>query len=693
MNHFSKCAVTAIFSIVALGANAQNLVHKIPADAKAVVTLKGDNLIELMSVKEFNTTFLGKKMLGKMPESVKGQTKTIEDFGINLSSVFYYYNQSNDSVSYNCVLAPVKNSGQIDDLFKQSDKKFTVNAQLRSFYNHDSTEVVVWNDEMLLFVKSSGKESYFSRPEVSKRLGLPDYSLITDTAATATDSVYVGNDYTTTADAAMTAAEPYPEAPVVRKKKTAVRKHKKAAVRQHKSGHHSLPKHKTSKKYPKRKKIKKAISIDEQPFKDESYAIVDTANSDSIMDENVPVSAYAQDIEIDTATINANKRIAAIKNKEVASWTKKMVSGFFLKDKRNSILSNKDFVKSIDEKAEVTAWIANTEKAVLDFMPTAIFKGINVLNGYGSANVKLYLEKDAIRIGSSITLSNEMAEAFIKINNRKVNKKFLNYVNEDKLTGYMAYALDTKAYLQEYPKLINRMYGSIYKDEADMATDLFSLLLDEEAVSKVIKGDALFIFNGLKQNEVTYKTYEYNEDNFEKDTVTKTKKETSPDFLLLVSTEDTRLLNKLIAYGVKKNVVKDQHSYYEISTLKTPMPLYFAIHDGIIFVGTNVDEMKQIVNNQYQAKVSAKHRDAILKSNFSAYFSAKRLAGKIPANGVTNPQQLIKTNTLLNSLGDIYLKSNQMKGNVFSGEISMDIPAKQENALKYLFSIAEDVEK
>ena len=679
MNHFSKCAVTAIFSLVTLGANAQNLVSKIPADAKAVVTLKGNNLIELMSVKEFNSTFLGKKMLGKMPESVKGQTKTIADFGINLSSVFYYYNQSNDSVSYNCVLAPVSNSGQIDDLFKQSDKKFTVNAQLRSFYNHDSTEVVIWNDKMLLFVKSSGKESYFSRPEVSKRLGLPDYSLLTDTVTMATDTVYGGNDYATTADAAVTVAEPYPEEPVVARKK-------KAAVHKHKSGHHSLPKHKKSKKYPKGKKVKKATSIDQQPVMDESYVIVDTAYTDS-------AATYAQNVEIDTATVNANKRIAAIKNKEVASWTKKMVSGFFVTDKRNSILSNKDFVKSIDEKAEVTAWIANTEKAVLDFMPTAIFKGINVLNGYGSANVKLYLEKDAIRIGSSITLSNEMAEAFVKINNRKVNKKFLNYMNEDKLTGYMAYAQDTKAYLQEYPKLINRMYGSIYKDEADMATDLFSLLLDEEAVSKVIKGDALFIFNGLKQNEVTYQTYEYNEDNFEKDTVTKTKKETSPDFLFMVSTEDTRLLNKLIAYGVKKNVVKDQHGYYEIFTPKTPMPLYFAIHDGIIFVGTNVGEIKQIVSNQYQAKVSAKHRDTILKSNFSAYFSAKRLAGKIPANGVTNPQQLIKTNTLLNSLGDIYLKSNQMKGNVFSGEISMDIPAKQENALKYLFSIAEDVEK
>ena len=195
-----------------------------------------------------------------------------------------------------------------------------------------------------------------------------------------------------------------------------------------------------------------------------------------------------------------------------------------------------------------------------------------------------------------------MAGAFTKINKRKVNRKFLNYVNEDKLIGYMAYAMDSKAYLEEYPKLMNRMYGSVYKDEVSMATDLFSLVLDEEAISKVIKGDGLFIFNGLTQKEVSYKTYEYNQDNFEKDTVTRTKKETMPDFLFMVSTEDTRLLNKLIAYGVKKKVVTAMHSYYELITPKSPMPVYFAIHNGIIFIGSDSKEVEQIVNNKYQAK-------------------------------------------------------------------------------------------
>ncbi|MNY28498.1 hypothetical protein D3C86_1624740 [compost metagenome] len=82
-----------------------------------------------------------------------------------------------------------------------------------------------------------------------------------------------------------------------------------------------------------------------------------------------------------------------------------------------------------------------------------------------------------------------------------------------------------------------------------------------------------------------------------------------------------------------------------------------------------------------------------MSSNYAAYFSAKKLAGKIPSEELGGAEKLEKTNRVLNALGDIYLKSNPIKGNVLSGQVSMDIPANQPNALKYLFSIIEDAQK
>lgn len=195
------------------------------------------------------------------------------------------------------------------------------------------------------------------------------------------------------------------------------------------------------------------------------------------------------------------------------------------------------------------------------------------------------------------------------------------------------------------------------------------------------------------KKEVSYKSYDYNEENFETTEVMKTKKETLPDFLMMISTEDTRLMDKLIAYGVKKELLKNNNSYYEISIPKSPMALYFTIKDGVIFLSTNGQEMQQIVNNTFQAKVSSKHKKALLGNNYAAYFSPKKLAGKIPAEELGKLAKVEKTNKTLSSLGDVYIRSFPMTGNTFSAEISMDIPAGQKNALKYLFSITEDLQK
>lgn len=680
MNYFFKSAVTGAFLLGTLTVNAQDLSRKIPADAMAVMTIKGNNFLELMSAEEFNNTFIGKEMFSKLAKEQNNNYNSVEDFGFNLSSSFYYYNQTNDSVSYNCFLAPVKNLAQLDKVFEQSGKKFSINGKLRTFFNADSSKIMRWNDEMLLMVLADGRSAYFDRPEIRERFGMsvievPQEAVAVDSAATvdATDVAAAG-------DQVMDASEVMVDEPKARTRS------KKKSTRAAKSRKTKLKGKKSAKKSYKKKPVK--VQPAEEAYMDAASAaaeaaaaavdsaaiVVDTAYS-YYDDKNSP---YYKDKTIKTAV--------------VARWTVKMIDDAFTGTDQNSILKNADFTKNIDQKAEATIWVAGVEKLGKAFMPsTPYLKDFNFLSGYGTANAKLYLEEKSIRISSAMTFGEEMGSVLRKVHQRKLNKAFLKYVNEDKLIGYMAYSMDTKAYLQEYPKLVSKIYGSLYSDEIGMATDLFSLVLDEEAISKVIKGDGIFIFNGLSQKEVSYKSYDYNEENFETTEVMKTKKETLPDFLAMISTEDTRLINKLIAYGVKKEVVKSKNSYYEVTIPKSPLALYFAIKEGIIFLGTNATEMEQIVSNTYQAKVSGRHKSALLGNNYAAYFSPKRLAGKIPAEELGSPAKIEKANKTLNSLGDIYIRSYPMNGNTFAGEISMDTPADQKNSLKYLFSVIENL--
>lgn len=678
MNYFFKSAVTSAFLLGTLTVNAQDLSRKIPADAMAVMTIKGNNFLELMSAEEFNNTFIGKEMFSKLAKEQNNNYNSVEDFGFNLSSSFYYYNQTNDSVSYNCFLAPVKNLAQLDKVFEQSGKKFSINGKQRTFFNADSSKIMRWNDEMLLMVLADGRSAYFERPEIRERFGMsaievPQEAVAVDSAA-AVEAVDVAVD--AAGDQAMDATEVMVEEPKPRARV------KKKGSQSAKSRKTKLKGKKSAKKSYKKKPVK--VQPAEDIYMDAASAAAEAVDSVAVMadtaysyydDKNSP---YYKDKTIKTAV--------------VARWTVKMIDGAFAGADQNSIMKNADFTKNIDQKAEISVWVAGVEKLGKAFMPsTPYLKDFNFLSGYGTANAKLYLEEKSIRISSAMTFGEEMGSVLKKIHQRKLNKAFLKYVNEDKLIGYMAYSMDTKAYLQEYPKLVSKIYGSLYSDEIGMATDLFSLVLDEEAISKVIKGDGIFIFNGLSQKEVSYKSYDYNEENFETTEVMKTKKETLPDFLAMISTEDTRLINKLIAYGVKKEVVKSKNSYYEVTIPKSPLALYFAIKEGVIFLGTNATEMEQIVSNTYQAKVSGKHKSALLGNNYAAYFSPKRLAGKIPAEELGSPAKIEKANKTLNSLGDIYIRSYPMNGNTFAGEISMDTPADQKNSLKYLFSVIENL--
>lgn len=697
MNYYFKSAIAGSFLLSTLAVNGQDLARKIPADALAVATIKGGNLTELMSVTEFNQTFLGKKLLEYLAKNEKTGISGMEDFGFNLSSDFYYYNQSNDSVSYNCLLFPIKDATKLDQFFTKRGKKFIVKDQLRSYFNADSTEMVHWNGEMLLAAMPIEKSAYFKLPENRERFGLskqeeigmaPMDSLSEDAVA---DSAAVAVDIT---EAAMAETEEQDvvvvPAPVKKKSTVALKNRSKNSKSKGKKTNSKNYKKKPIKKHSVPKKAIVLTPEEEELLRSSTERVDSTSyDTEAAMTETVNAEYTPED------TSNPFFNDLKLKKSILAGWSSKMSEEFFAGKNQSSILSNADFAKSIDQKAEATIWISGVEKLSSAYLPLEYFKGVNFMGGYGTANAKLFLEDKAIKMSSAMTFSEDMGSVLRKVHKRKLNKKFLKYINEDQMIGYMAYAMDTKAYLQEYPKLVSKIYGSVYSDEVGMATDLFSLLLDEEAIGKVIKGDGMFIFNGLVQKETSYKSYDYNEENFETTEVMKTKKETLPDFLMMISTEDTRLIDKLIAYGVKKEFLSNSHNskLYEITIPKSPMALYFSIKDGVIFLSTDERAITEILNNTFAAKLSSKHKKALLGNNYAAYFSPKKLAGKIPAEELGNLEKVEKTNKTLNSLGDIYIRSFPMNSNTFSAEISMDLPANQKNALKYLFSITEDLQK
>lgn len=671
---------------------AQDLVKKIPSNAFTVATIKGDNVFKLMFVKDFNESFFGKKLLTETSKSLDRELNSIEDFGVNLEKNMYYFNQLSDSITYNCFLIPLKDATKFESLINDKEKKIKVEGDVRTLQMPDNGGVIIkWNKDMLYFITGSIRGSFFADSANSARYGIKEIryqssfdSPMADSTVVAVDSAYS----TTTQPTEVVDVVLAPPPPVLSKPYTPQKKasQKKATAKKGVSKKQS--KKKPAKKNPPVKKIEEINEIE----------ITDVTKSADYSD--------ADDVVMETQTGASDERYDEYqKERDEQDSLKKELAMVWMTAEANkifttnyeSIESNKSYTASLDNKAIAEIWVSSLQDAYNSISPELGTYGKNgLMKGYGSLSAKLFMDDKSFRISTGLELAKEQADAYKKIMNRKLNKKFLKYINSEKAIGFMGYSIDTKAYLEEFPKLMKQAYGSFLgrnmDEEVELGTDLFSLLLDEEAVSNVIKGDALFVINGLNTRDVTYTTYDYDDD-YNRKEVTKTKKETLPDFLFMFSSEDNRLMNKLIKYGINKNYVSVNNEIYKIEEKKSPIDIYFMIKDGIVFFGNSLSEMQSINNNSYPSAISKTHKNLLAKNNFSFLFNAKNLVGKIPTEEIGGDETAKKFNETLGKMGNVYMKSNAIKGNVVSADVSAEIPNGHENALKYLFSLIENAAK
>lgn len=356
-----------------------------------------------------------------------------------------------------------------------------------------------------------------------------------------------------------------------------------------------------------------------------------------------------------------------------------------------SILSNPGFQRSADKSALASFWMTDMQSIYTTVLPYNFTKFGNIMRGYGSFNARLYMGKDNMHISGEIGLDKEKAGMYERITDKKLNKKFLNYINSDSLIAFMSYSINTEAYMNELPKLFKGFYGR-YDEEMDITADLISLLLDEKAAAKVIKGDALFILSNVTEKQVSYTTNTYDEETYEyKDTVM-TKTESLPDFLCMFSSDDTQFFERLLQYGIRKGKVNVQDNIYAISQMrKNPFDIYLLIKNGIIFIGTSRDEINRINNGTYKAFVDKRQKELLTKNNMTMFFNSRNIGSKLPKHELGESTE--KLSKLLGGAGNVYISTAGIKDGYIGVDMTADVPKEKENALKYFFDMIEEMGK
>ena len=643
-----------LISLITSTLSAQDLATKIPHDAFAVVNIQTGQFFKLINIKDFDQSTIGKALVGLGEEIGASDISSVADYGVDLTRTSYFWTSKTDSVVYFTVGIPLSDASVFERIFAaEEDVKQQGSVQHFTKTMDGDLFTFAWDTRMLCVSTGSPVSDYFENQDVADRYGITyydysdygDYSNDYDTAATVADSSgdWEYNDETTLAPPVV---EAYPQE--TETTQTAAEEAIKAAA--------------------------------------DAAAEIDSAwgeYSDTAVVEG-KITPYYDDYY---------SRNIRIKDSLAAVWTSDYTLSIFNRSVDQSILRNRSYLHSIKKDALMTGWLANLETIYSTLLPDLFgMRGDGKLfSYYGSVYAGLYADGEGFKLSTEMEVSDELARSFKRIYRPKLNRKFLKYVDSDKAVGFFGMALDSKAYLEELPKIMNDTYGKIfaqYENEISLGTEIVSLLLDEEAIATVAKGDGLLVLNGIAEKEVTYTDYEYDEDYNYKE-VEKTKMETVPDFLVMFSSENTGLYNRLVNYLQHKMLLMGTDGIYHVEESDLPFDLYLYRRDNIVFLGTSFEEMENIKDNRIQGSISKAHRRLLTKNRVSGLMSAKKLSQNIPEEQLRSLDSYIAFHKLFGDLGDFYFWSKGIKGNRVSGEFVAQTPDGYDNAVQYLFTLID----
>tara|TARA_R110000868_G_scaffold144389_2_gene363421 strand:+ start:555 stop:2495 length:1941 start_codon:yes stop_codon:yes gene_type:complete len=633
------------FCLAALVASSQDLISKIPSNASVVFAIKGKNITDLVTTSEFENSKIGKLFLKELDKETKGKVTSLETLGIDVTQNFYYFLQAEESIFTHCFLVPLKSKEGFLSLLSDRKKENLITEQGLSYFtdSYDSA-VTMWNDDTLLVVYTQEGNKYDAY----------SYDYYNDYETETAIDVVVEPSYEVAEDLAIEA----PEAVI-----------EEAPIEAEAS-------------------YEEEIIIDAVEPSNDNYYTSDYYKAQAIERENARVKRDEEREE---------RRKASLK--KTLERAKSILAGNY---ENGSILINSNYVKSVgNDKDEAILWVNDFGSIYDQALPLMLgglsnpYEMFNFKSLYGGMSLtsKLNFEESKASIKTIYTMNDEMASYSREMYNGKMNSNFFKYINEDNLQGYFAINMSTEGILNAYPKMLENMFVGVEKEHLEdlipISTRLISLLLDEEAIAKIIRGDMLFVMTGLEQKEVTYTTYEYDE-NYESTEVTKTKNETLPNFLFMITSEEKEIFSRLMRIGSKEGVIIEQNGMYQINIPNMPFSLYMIFKDNTLLIGNSSKDMMAIHNGSFHAKFSREHKKLIAKNSTSIYINGKQIVSQIPVDMMPQAYEQ-KLNYISENVEDVIFKIGKIKGNVIEGEMILNTPLGKghKNSLAYFINMMD----
>ncbi len=389
------------------------------------------------------------------------------------------------------------------------------------------------------------------------------------------------------------------------------------------------------------------------------------------------------------------------------------VHSFFTTSPKAPIIKNKNYAKSILTKNDAHMWvdygrIMQSYGDIIKSMPGVMPSGWeSELMNVSTAMMDLY--KD-MKVASTINFvdgameidirsytNKKMLDYTRKVYDNKLNKKFLKYLDGSNLLGYFSMAFNVENMFEGMKDLYYPIIESS-TNKGQMITsalDVMEIFVDNEAIYNLFKGDMLFAITGLQEYETTYIGYDFDDD-FNRIEVEKTKKETLPSFIMMMSYGDEKNINKLLKFGVKSEVfervkpnllkVVDSLSYAE-------MPIYLVKQDGILFLtnDTNITMNNLVKGRPIASKVNKEHINLIRKKPMTFYWDIPKTLSNLPIEVDGNSTDSKMLNMSKNTFESIKLTYGRPTNDYVPANLSFTLGNKKVNALEQFMDYVNDM--
>ena len=236
-----------------------------------------------------------------------------------------------------------------------------------------------------------------------------------------------------------------------------------------------------------------------------------------------------------------------------------------------------------------------------------------------STSMGLNFNQGNIRLNVNNLMNPVVADAAEEMFDTKLNKRFMKYLPENTLM-YFSMALDPEGTVEGFDKIGNTLLKDTpFKQYYQPTVDLLDIFLDEDEIYDLWTGSVVVALTGVNNQEITYMTYEYDED-FNRIEVEKTSRQPVPNILVMLSYGDEENTKKFMKLGLSSGFLKQEglnrYSVQQIPDMPAGIDLYVGLHKGVMIVTNDRDLVMTRLETGVTARL-AKDQQKLLRKNSS----------------------------------------------------------------------------